>query len=231
MDTWFQLGDKDLATHLYRTQQVSLGHSLSAVVSDIASRFSIQSLVMPMTDERVRTVLHTDENDLDFQEYFVRRNCGPIIRSISFTDVGLSKPSSALVQYFSESPPSLIIICPSNPFLSIDPILNVPGLTELISNLGAPVVGVSPIVSGEALKGPAGKIFAELNRKVSALSVAEYYSEKYPELISYFVIDSVDKDLANSIQSLGLSVIITNTIMITDLDKKELALSLLDQAV
>ena len=201
-ETWFNLGDKDLATHIYRKHQMLNGRSLSAITMDIAKRFSIASLIMPMTDDIVSTVLHTDDGSLDFQDYFVRRRCIPVVRSVSFANIRSTRPSSGLLKYFAKTPPEAIIICPSNPFLSIEPILNVPGLRQLVMNLRIPVLAVSPVVNGGSLKGPTAKILREFGMSVSAVEVAKYYLKKYPGLISTFVIDTSDSGFTNTIQTL-----------------------------
>ena len=204
------------------------GQSLSDITLDIARQFSINSLIMPMSNDLLQTVLHTDEGSLDFQDYFVRRRCMPVVRSVSFANVESARPSAVLVDYFAKTPPEVIIFCPSNPFLSIDPILNVPGLTQLILDSGAPVLAISPIVNGDSLKGPTAKILTELGMSVCAVQIAKYYQEDYPGLISTFVIDNSDIGLTNRIQDLGLNVFVTHTIMNSEREKVELAESLLD---
>tara|TARA_B100000287_G_scaffold355796_1_gene346490 strand:+ start:41 stop:1000 length:960 start_codon:yes stop_codon:yes gene_type:complete len=226
-ETWFNLGDKDLATHIYRNYLMAKGASLSDITLDIAKQFSINSLIMPMSNDPLHTVLHTDEGSLDFQDYFVRRSCIPVLRSVSFTNFESARPPPVLLDYFAKTPPEVIILCPSNPFLSIDPILNVPGVTQLILDSRAPVLAVSPIVNGESLKGPTAKILTELGMPVSAAQVAKYYQENYPGLISTFVIDNSDSRLSNTIQDLGLNVFVTHTIMKSEREKIELAESLL----
>ena len=226
-ETWFNLGDKDLATHIYRNYLMMRGHSLSDITLDIAKQFSINSLIMPMSNELLQTVLHTDEGSLDFQDYFVRRRCMPVVRSVSFANVESARPSAVLLDYFAKTPPEVIVLCPSNPFLSIDPILNVPGLTQLILDSGAPVLAISPIVNGDSLKGPTAKILTELGMSVCAVQIAKYYQENYPGLISTFVIDNSDIGLTNRIQDLGLNVFVTHTIMNLEREKVELAESLL----
>ena len=226
-ETWFNLGDKDLATHIYRNYLMTRGHSLSDITLDIAKQFSINSLIMPMSNDHLQTVLHTDEGSLDFQDYFVRRRCMPVVRSVSFANVESARPPPVLLDYFAKTPPEVIVLCPSNPFLSIDPILNVPGLTQLILDSRAPVLAISPIVNGNSLKGPTAKICTELGMSVSAIQIAKYYRENYPGLISTFVIDNSDIGLTNRIQDLGLNVFVTHTIMNSEREKIELAESLL----
>jgi len=226
-ENWFNLGDKDLATHIYRNYLMMSGHSLSDITLDIARQFSINSLIMPMSNDLLQTVLHTDEGSLDFQDYFVRRRCMPVVRSVSFANVESARPSAVLVDYFAKTPPEVIVFCPSNPFLSIDPILNVPGMTQLILDSGAPVLAISPIVNGDSLKGPTAKILKELGMSVCSVQIAKYYQENYPGLISTFVIDNSDIGLTNRIQDLGLNVFVTHTIMNSEREKVELAESLL----
>jgi LPPG:FO 2-phospho-L-lactate transferase len=182
---------------------------------------------MPMSNDHLQTVLHTDEGSLDFQDYFVRRRCMPVVRSVSFANVESARPPPVLLDYFAKTPPEVIVLCPSNPFLSIDPILNVPGLTQLILDSRAPVLAISPIVNGDSLKGPTAKILTELGMSVCAVQIAKYYRDNYPGLISTFVIDNSDIGLTNRIQDLGLNVFVTHTIMNSEREKVELAESLL----
>ncbi len=227
-ETWFKLGDRDLATHVYRSYQMTRGRSLSEVTLDIARKFLIKSLIMPMSDDSVRTTLRTDQGDLDFQDYFVHKQCIPLIRSISLDNVETSRPSPVLQDYFANTSPQAIIICPSNPFLSIDPILSVPGLCKLILDSHAPVLAVSPIVNGDSLKGPTAKILTEFGMSVCAFEVARYYQNKYPGLISTFIIDNSDRELIGKIQELGIDVFATDIIMNSERKKKALAESLVN---
>lgn len=226
-DTWFRLGDKDLATHLLRTQSLARGNSLLEVTKILASRLKIATHVHPMCAQSVRTTVHTvvndEPHDLPFQQYFVKEQCVPVVSGFSFVGIEQARPNPQVVEALGLGHYGAIIVCPSNPFVSIDPILSVPGMWESLRDSGVPVVLVSPIVAGAALKGPAAKMMAELGVPVSAHSVAEHYGSKYPGLIQHFVIDTTDATLASRISELGMSVAVTPTIMKTREDKQQLA--------
>ncbi len=212
-DTWFRLGDKDIATHLYRTGRLDQGEDLATVTADLAAQFGIGALVHPMSNDPVRTVVHCSEGDLPFQHYFVRRQCEPPVKGFSFAGVEQARPNPRVMQQLGDNAFSHIVICPSNPFVSIDPILQLPGLWTALRDSTAPVIMVSPIVAGLALKGPAAKMMAELQVPVTAQGVAQHYAHKYPGLVDYFLIDDSDATLAPEINELGLGAIVAPTIM------------------
>ncbi|SJZ84342.1 LPPG:FO 2-phospho-L-lactate transferase [Enhydrobacter aerosaccus] len=220
-ETWFRLGDKDLATHIERTRRLRTGETLSAVTRDLARRLGVRCAIVPMTDDAVRTIVTTDQGDLAFQDWFVRLHCEPAVRSLHFAGAATATPHPVL-----QDPPDLrgIVICPSNPFVSVAPILAVPGVRDMIERLKVPKVAVTPIVGGQAIKGPAAKMLAELGHDVSALGVARYYKG----LIDGFVLDQADAGLAPAIEALGIEVQVTDTMMRNDLDKRRLAASTLD---
>lgn len=222
-DTWFKLGDRDLATHLWRTQQLSGGARPSAVTSALAKRLGVSSHVYPMTDNPVRTLVHTDKGDLPFQHYFVRDQCKPVVAGFSFEGISSAYPNQEVKRMLRQGQFGALIICPSNPFVSVDPILQLPGLWLALRESSASVVVVSPIVAGVALKGPAAKMMAELGMGASALAVAQHYSQRYPGLVDCFVIDESDATLADSIRELGMDVAVTATVMKTRSDKQSLA--------
>jgi len=222
-DTWFRLGDKDIATHLWRTQALADGKGLVEVVDSLAKRLGIHCGVHPMSGDPVRTMVFTDEGELPFQHYFVRRQCEPSVSGFRFAGIESARPNTAVMHMLVEKLPTAIIICPSNPFVSVDPILQTPGVWQAMRDSGAPVIAVSPIVAGMAIKGPAAKMMKELKLPVSALAVASHYSERYPGLLSGFVIDSSDAKLADEIAATGVTVATTNTIMKTRRDKQILA--------
>jgi LPPG:FO 2-phospho-L-lactate transferase len=222
-ETWFRLGDQDLATHLWRRQQLSLGKSLSDITSALAKRLGIGSNVHPMSDDPVRTMVHTSDGDLPFQHYFVREQCRPKVTGFSFEGISAARPNRTVLRMLQDQKFSAVVICPSNPFVSVDPILQVPGLWLALRDCALPVVLVSPIVSGAALKGPAAKMMSELAVPVTATGVAEHYARRYPELVDYFVIDQSDATLVPEIEALGLQVLVTSTIMKTLEDKRLLA--------
>ena len=229
-DTWFRLGDKDIATHLWRTQALANGSTLLEVVDLLATNMGIACKIYPMTQDSVSTTVCTDEGELPFQHYFVRRQCRPAITGFRFEGIEQARPNPAILQMLQHKPPAAIILCPSNPFVSVDPVLQTPGMWEALAASPAPVIAVSPIVAGIALKGPAAKMMEELNMPVSALAVARYYSERYPGLLSGFVIDSSDAALESDIRKTGMDVAITNTIMHSRQDKQRLARFVLDMA-
>ena len=223
--TWFNLGDKDLATHIRRTELLSQGWSLSEVTRELCRRLGIRHGVVPMSDDSVRTVLETEEGDLSFQVYFVKRQCQPVVRSIRFEDAGGlvvsesqgARASPGFLASLDEA--ACLVFCPSNPFLSIAPILAVPGVKESIISFSGQRLAVSPIVGGEALRGPAAKLLGELEHDVSCLGVAR----QYQGLCDIFLIDGVDRCYAEGISNLGMRVEVAHTIMTTDEDKVRLA--------
>jgi len=222
-DTWFRLGDKDLATHLWRTGRLAQGASLSQVTDSLRTQLGISSHIYPMCDEPVRTTVHCEGRDLPFQHYFVKEQCAPAITGFSFEGILDARPNDTVLQMVRSGAFSAIVVCPSNPFVSIDPILQIPGLWAALSDSPAELVLVSPIVAGMALKGPAAKMMAELGTPVTALGVAEYYCKRYKGLLDYFVIDESDATLVPEIAALGVKVTVTNTVMKSREDKQRLA--------
>lgn len=214
-DPWFLLGDKDIALHLLRRQMLDAGCSLTAVAAALAQRLGVGHPVLPMSDQAVRTIIQTPEGDLPFQEYFVHRRCLPTMVGIRFDGLDRAAPSAAVATAIATA--SAIIFCPSNPFVSIDPILALPGLRQWLAN--KPAVAVSPIVGGQALKGPAAKMMAEIGAEVSALGVAR----RYADVLDGFVIDHADAELAPAIGDLGMQVLVANTVMSDKAARKRLA--------
>lgn len=205
-ESWFQLGDQDMATHIERTLRLRT-QPLSAVTADFCARLGVRHRVAPMTDDPVRTVVDTDEGPLAFQDYFVRRQCAPRFRSVSFAGLDKARPGQALLAALSNPGLSAIIICPSNPLLSIHPILGLTGVTELLKARRAPVIAVSPFIGGQAVKGPAAKIMHELNLPVTPAGLLSFYGD----LLDGMVIDRADENLANSL--IGPAVLVTETLM------------------
>ena len=220
-DTWFNLGDLDMATHIRRTELLSQGNTLSEVTSSMCSSLGITHPIFPMTDDILKTIVVTEVSDMSFQEYFVKNRCEPRVISLKFDSPSECSPSPGFVTALDQS--DLLVFCPSNPFLSVDPILAVPGVRKKIENFRGSRISVSPIVGGEAIKGPAGKILRELGHEVSCVGVAK----RYVGLCDVFIIDSVDVDLASSIEKLGMRVVVTNTIMNNDQQKRTLAQEIL----
>lgn len=215
--TWFNLGDKDIATHLRRTQLLRQGWSLSQVTQHLCRRLGIQHTIAPMTDDPVRTMVDTSEGLLAFQEYFVHRHCEPEAKAVQFRGAGAAKPAPTLVAAL-ESAYSLIF-CPSNPFLSIDPILAVGNVRQRVQAFKGLRVVVSPIVGGAAIRGPAGKMMGEMGHPVSSVGVAQ----RYQGLCDLFILDHADAHETGAIQSLGMEPHVTNTVMNTTQDKIHLA--------
>lgn len=222
-DTWFRLGDRDLATHLWRTQQLAAGHSLAEVTMQLAQRLGVRQQIHPMCEEAVRTMVQSSEGELPFQDYFVRRQCEPAVSGFHFEGVSAARPNRELQQLLEEGAFASVVICPSNPYVSIDPILQIPSLWLALRDNPAPVVLVSPIVAGMAIKGPAAKMMAELQVPVTAMGVAEHYCKRYPGLVDYFVIDESDATLAGGIKELGVEAVVAPTVMKSRDDKQNLA--------
>ena len=206
--SWFRLGDRDLATHVERTQRIAGGETLSAVTRALCERLGVRHGLIPMSDDPVPTKVRTDEGWLDFQHYFVREQCRPALREIRYQGAETARPADALGRVLGSVALEGVVICPSNPYLSVAPILALPGVREAVRASRA-VVAVSPIVGGEAIKGPAAKIMQELGLEVSALGIARWYEG----LASTLVIDRIDAALAPRIEALGMKAAVTDTIM------------------
>ncbi len=213
---WFNLGDGDLALHVERTHRLRAGEPLSVIVDDVRRKFGIPSPILPMSDDPVRTFVDTDEGTHEFQHYFVREQCRPKVTAIRFVGADKARPLPALRQALMQPSLAGIIICPSNPYLSVDPILAIPGTRDLLRDAGVPVIAVSPIVGGVAIKGPTAKIMGELGLPNDAIAVARHYRG----LIDGFVLDETDASLQDRLET---SVHVTNTIMRTLDDKILLA--------
>ena len=214
---WFRLGDRDIATHIRRTQLLGQGRPLSEVTRELCSSLGIAHEVVPMTDDTVRTVLSTDKGDLPFQVYFVQQGCQPRVRGLRFEGAERARPSPRFEAALGEA--AAVVFCPSNPFLSIDPILALPGVRERLASFRGQRVAVSPIVGGEAVRGPAAKMMTELGEEASCVGVAR----RYQALCDVLVIDEVDRDRADEVRALGLKVEVTGTVMATEDDKVTLA--------
>jgi LPPG:FO 2-phospho-L-lactate transferase len=219
-ETWFRLGDRDLATHVERTRRLRAGETLTAVTGALCAALKTGARVLPMTDDRLRTLVDSDEGRLAFQEYFVHRQCRPRVSGFVFE--GAARATPAVVGALEQA--DLIVICPSNPFVSIGPILALPGVREILA--ARPVAAVTPIVGGLAIKGPAAKMLAELGLEVSPVAVARYYEG----LLNYFVLDQVDEGLAGELATGGLEVMVTDTIMRSDANRARLAQAVLELA-
>jgi len=212
--TWFRLGDRDLATNVERTRRLRAGQTLSAVTRDLCTRLGVRHAVVPMSDDPVRTIVHTDRGALEFQHYFVRDRCAPRVERLEYRGAEAARPSPALGAALARS--TGILFCPSNPYLSIAPILAVPGVRAAIAGRA---VAVSPIIAGRAVKGPAAKIMQELGIAPSALEVARHYRGVARAL----VIDRTDAPLAGAIEALGVRAVEEDTLMADEPDRERLA--------
>lgn len=220
-EDWFMVGDRDLALHLRRTEWLRQGISLTEVSERLRRSLGVPSHVLPMTDHQVRTLVHTEDGDMPFQNYFVQHRCEPMIMDLTYVGAERSRPTEAVLDALEMA--DIIVFCPSNPYLSIDPILSVNGMRRALQHAHAPIVAVSPIVGGRALKGPAAKMMRELGRHVSPLTVAQHFTD----LLDGFVIDAED---ANYRDVIDMPVLVTDTVM-RDLDvKRQLARSVVDFA-
>ncbi len=187
-ENWFALGDRDLATHIERTRRLAAGDTLSAITADFAARLGISQAILPMSDDAVRTIVHTDAGALPFQDYFVRLHCAPRLISLEFAGAETATPSPALRAAMARADLRGIIICPSNPFLSIGPILAMPGIRSWLAGRRVPCIAVSPLIGGKAVKGPAAKILAELQIETTPRAIALHYQG----LIDGLMIDEAD---------------------------------------
>ena len=225
-ESWFQLGDGDLAIHVERTRRLAAGKPLSRVTAELTARLGIEFSVIPMSDDPVRTFVETAAGALAFQHYFVRDQCAPEVTGFEFRGAKTATPSPMALGALADPALDAVVICPSNPFISIDPILAVPGLRGAIEDAAAPVIAVSPIVGGKAIKGPTAKMMLELGVTQSAASVARHYDG----LIDGFVLDSEDAASGDEIRALGLDVLTTNTVMQSLEDRVSLAANVLEFA-
>ncbi len=221
-ETWFRLGDRDLATHVERSRRLWKGEPLTEVTAALCAALDLRVRVLPMTDDIFRTMVQTEEGELEFQEYFVHRRCGPRVTGFRFDGLESAFPTEQVLAALGAA--DVLVFCPSNPFVSLDPILSLPGVRERVGRKGA--VAVSPIVGGQAIKGPAAKMLAELGMEVTAASVAAHYAG----LLRGFVLDDVDSALKPGIENDALPVLVTNTMMRTDADRARLAQEVLDFA-
>jgi LPPG:FO 2-phospho-L-lactate transferase len=222
-EDWFRLGDRDLAVHVERTRRLRAGEPLSAITADFCRRLGVGPRVLPATDDRLRTRLRTDEGWLDFQDYFVRLQCRPVLRELAFVGAESARPHPDLLEALRDERLRAVIICPSNPFISVEPILAVPGIREALSAASAPVVAISPIIGGRAIKGPTAKMMTELGMRPSAAAVAE----RYGDLLDGYVMDVVDvEDAAHVVPKVTLAP----TLMTTLVEREELARVVLQAA-
>ena len=226
-EPWFRLGDRDLATHIWRTDRLREGARPTDVALELQAAMGIRPRILPMTDEPVRTEVRTDDGWLEFQEYFVHRHQEPTVHEVRFGGIDAARPTPEVAAALDAA--DAVVVAPSNPIVSVGPILAVPGLREAIDGArqrGVPIVAVSGIVGGKALKGPADRMLASLGHEVSALGVARQYAD----LADGFVLDDVDADLAPAVAALGLRTLVTDTIMTDDAARARLAREVLSFA-
>ena len=217
-DNWFKLGDKDLALHLYRSKALRNGEGLTSITQDIANRFHIKATVLPMSDHMIQTVIDTNKGLLSFQEYFVKQASKPKIKSISFKSKN-PEPTAEVTETLMDPDLKGIIICPSNPYLSIDPILSIEKIRRSIAESKKPRVAVSPLINGQSVKGPTTKIMDELGLKTNVLTIAQHYKD----YVDGIVIDTSDQGYIGQIESMGIHVKLSNIMMNNDDDKKRVA--------
>ncbi len=216
-EDWFRVGDRDFATHIYRTELLAAGWSLTDVTRRFCTSNGIRAAVLPMTDSPVPTMVHTEDGTMAFQDYFVRHRCEPHVRGFTFQGIESARPAAGLMDalYAAEG----IILCPSNPFISIGPILGVPGIRTALRQTEAKVIAVSPIIAGEAVKGPAAAMLSQLGHEVSAAGVAALYDD----FLDLLILDSRDNELVPRLSSSGLETLTTQTMMETEASRTQLA--------
>ncbi|HEV2551308.1 MAG TPA: 2-phospho-L-lactate transferase [Stellaceae bacterium] len=224
--SWFRLGDRDLATHALRAVALRSGQNLTTATADLCRRLGIAARVLPMSDDAVRTIVHTAEGDLPFQEYFVARKCDVAVSGFEFAGVERARPTEAVIEALRDDKLEAIVFCPSNPFVSIDPILSLPGLRALIVDAGVPVVAVSPIIAGAAVKGPAAKMMRELGLAPTPVTVARHYRG----VVTGFVMDKADASFSALVEAQGMAVRVTDALMRDEADRRRLAQQCLDFA-
>jgi LPPG:FO 2-phospho-L-lactate transferase len=222
-ETWFRLGDGDLATHIERTRRRAAGEKLSSIIDDFRRRLGIAARLLPMSDDPVRTRLHTSEGWLDFQDYFVRLRCVPIIDRLQFVGAADARAHPDILAALADPRLRAVVVCPSNPFISIDPILAVPGVRAALRDCAAPVIAVSPIIGGQAVKGPTAKMMAELGLPVDATTVAR----RYRDFLDLYIADEED---AAAVADLDAPVVLTRTLMQSLTDRDALAHTVLAAA-
>jgi LPPG:FO 2-phospho-L-lactate transferase len=216
-ERWFNLGDCDLATHIYRTHQLRRGVPLSEITDCIRKTLGVRAHILPMTDTHTPTTIVTDTGALHFQEYLVKHRAQPVVRDIRFENIEAAQPAPGVLAAITEA--EAVVICPSNPLISIGPILAVPGVRAALQQTAAKVVAISPVVGGASLKGPTDRMLAQLGLNVSATQVAQLYAD----LLDVFIIDDKDAGARAEIEGLGLQVFVTNTVMSGAAEKLALA--------
>jgi LPPG:FO 2-phospho-L-lactate transferase len=218
-ETWFRLGDRDLALNVERSRRLGRGETLNDVTGKLAKALGVSHAILPMSNDPVRTRVHTDDGPMEFQHYFVRERCEPIVKRFEYSGAARASLNPEIDTWLGSPQLAGIILCPSSPFISIDPILSVPALRDALRQSPAPVIAISPIVGGRALKGPLAKIMQEMSVPVSACRIAE----QYRDFLDGFVIDTADDALATDIEALGIATTCTNIVMNSLADRERLA--------
>ena len=224
VDTWFQVGDRDFATHILRTERLRAGATLTDVIAELATALGVRAAILPMADELVPTIVRTPAGELAFQDYFVRRRHQDDALGVRYDGAELAQPTTQAREALAGA--DVILLCPSNPFVSIGPILAVAGMRDLVRSASAPRIAVSPIIGGKALKGPADRMLATMGHEVSAYGVAAWYGA----LLDGIVIDEQDAAQVSRIEALGMRTLVTNTVMTTIEDRVRLARDVLQFA-
>jgi LPPG:FO 2-phospho-L-lactate transferase len=223
-ETWFKLGDKDLAMNIERTRRLKNGFTLGQATTELARAFGVKHEIMPMSNDAVRTIVITDNGPMDFQDYFVRDRCNPGVKGFEYKGAANARLNPVIQDWLNSTRLTGIILCPSNPYISIDPILSLPGLRQTLRNSGVPVIAVSPVVGGDCLKGPLAKMMGEMSIPTTASRIAEHYRD----FLDGFMVDSVDEPLTRDIESMGIATTATKIVMRTLEDRVRLAQSCLE---
>jgi LPPG:FO 2-phospho-L-lactate transferase len=222
-ETWFKLGDGELAVHVERARRLRAGEGLATITESFCRRLGLGVTLLPMTDDRVRTRLRTAEGWLDFQEYFVRRRCAPEVREVAFEGAAAARPNPTFLAALADPQLRAVVVCPSNPLISVDPILALPGVRSALASCAAPVLAISPIIGDRAVKGPTAKMMAELGMPVSTVTVARHYRD----FLDRFILDIADARLA---RELDMPFTLTKTLMLTLDDREQLARRVIETA-
>lgn len=223
-ETWFRLGDRDLALHVERTRRLKAGETLSTVTTALAAALRVRHSILPMSDDPVATLVHTAQGPMDFQHYFVRERCEPVVTGFEVRGAQEARINPLVLEWLEDPGLRGIILCPSNPFVSIDPILQVANLRQLLAGSAARVIAVSPVIGGAAIKGPTVKMMQELGVE----GTADWVAGHYRDFLDGFVLDLVDAPLCETIASMGLEVAVTQTLMISLEDRVNLARACLE---
>lgn len=208
-ETWFKLGDKDLALNVERSRRLGRGDLLNDVTGQLAKSLGVMHSVLPMSNEPVRTLVHTPSGPMDFQHYFVRERCEPVVHGFEYCGAATARVNPEIELWLESGQLAGVILCPSSPFISIDPILSLPGLRGALRKCAAPVIAISPVVGGKVLKGPLAKIMRELSVPGNAAWIAGHYGD----FLDGFIMDPMDEELVSDIQAMGMATMCTNIVM------------------